>query len=251
MNPQQLKDIVEAALFAAAHPLNINQLLKLFEEGDEQPEREELQTALNTLTEEWRERGIELRQVNSGYRFQVKQALAPWISRLSEERPPRYSRALLETLALIVYRQPITRAGIEEIRGVAVSSSIMKTLLEREWIRVVGHRDVPGKPALYGTTRKFLDYFNLKSLSELPPLAEIKPVDHLQKELELSVVGVAAAEAVQQDSDQTEHPSLEEVLALPSTDSAGSEHADGAAEETPDDAAPSPHRKEEDVVAEA
>ncbi len=187
MNPQQLKHIVEAALFSAGRPLSLNQILALFEEG-ERPTREALRAVLDELAADWRERGIELKEVASGFRFQVRQELAPWISRLSEERPPRYSRALLETLALIVYRQPITRAGIEEIRGVAVSSSIMRTLLEREWIRVVGHRDVPGKPALYGTTRKFLDYFNLKSLSELPPLAEIRPVDHLQKELALETV---------------------------------------------------------------
>jgi len=125
----------------------------------------------------------------------VRQEYAPWVGRLAEERAPRYSRALLETLALIVYRQPITRAGIEEIRGVSVSTHIIKTLLEREWIRVVGHRDVPGKPALYGTTRKFLDYFNLQSLSELPALADIKPIDHLQKELDLAAAAIGAAAA--------------------------------------------------------
>lgn len=242
MNPQQLKDIVEAALFAAARPLNINQLLKLFEEGEAQPAREEIQAALDTLATEWRERGIELRQVSSGYRFQVKQSLSPWISRLSEERPPRYSRALLETLALIVYRQPITRAGIEEIRGVAVSSSIMKTLLEREWIRVVGHRDVPGKPALYGTTRKFLDYFNLKSLSELPPLAEIKPVDHLQKELALSVANEEAAAAAQQaESD---------AMALPPLASGGEDEA-GVAGEEQDETRAQAREEKADVAAEA
>ncbi len=185
MNQQQVKDIIEAALFAAGRPLNNAQLLRLF--GDEErPDDEILQAVLDSLIREWEDRGIALRQVSSGYRFQVKAALAPWISRLSEERAPRYSRALLETLALIVYRQPITRAGIEEVRGVAVSSSMIRTLLEREWIRVVGHRDVPGKPALYGTTKKFLDYFNLSSLSELPPLSEIRPVDHMQEELELA-----------------------------------------------------------------
>ncbi len=242
MNPQQLKDIVEAALFAAARPLNINQLLKLFEEGEAQPAREEIQAALDTLATEWRERGIELRQVSSGYRFQVKQSLSPWISQLSEERPPRYSRALLETLALIVYRQPITRAGIEEIRGVAVSSSIMKTLLEREWIRVVGHRDVPGKPALYGTTRKFLDYFNLKSLSELPPLAEIKPVDHLQKELALSVANEEAAAAAQQaESD---------AMALPPLASGGEDEA-GVAGEEQDETRAQAREEKADVAAEA
>ena len=230
MNPRQLKDIVEAALFAAGRPLSLDQLLKLFEE-DERPSREELRKTLLTLAEEWGDRGIELKEVASGYRFQVRQALAPWISRLSEERPPRYSRALLETLALIVYRQPITRAGIEEIRGVAVSSSIMKTLLEREWIRVVGHRDVPGRPALYGTTRKFLDYFNLKSLSELPPLAEIRPVDHLQKELALAVADETAA-----------GPGEAGVPALAQA---------GSAPETAEAAESGTGKKEEEVVAEA
>ncbi len=184
MSPQRLKNIIEAALFAARQPLSVSQLGKLFGE-DERPEPQAIKTLLEDLAHDWEGRGLELKQVSSGYRFQVRAELSPWISRLSEERPPRYSRALLETLALIVYRQPITRAGIEEVRGVAVSSSIMKTLMEREWVRIVGHREVPGKPALYGTTRKFLDDFNLKTLAELPPLSEIRPVDHMQKELEL------------------------------------------------------------------
>lgn len=196
MNQRQLKDIIEAALFAAGRPLNNAQLLRLFSD-EERPDEERLQAVLDSLATEWEDRGIELRQVGSGYRFQVKATLAPWISRLSEERAPRYSRALLETLALIVYRQPITRAGIEEVRGVAVSSSMIRTLLEREWIRVVGHRDVPGKPALYGTTRKFLDYFNLSSLSELPPLSEIRPVDHMQEELELPSQGSETEEGLE------------------------------------------------------
>ncbi len=200
MSPQQLKNIVEAALFAAARPLSLDQILKLFPE-EERPERGAVRDVLATLEEEWSGRGLELKQVGSGYRFQVRQELAPWIGRLHEERPPRYSRALLETLALIVYRQPITRAGIEEIRGVAVSSSIMKTLLEREWIRVVGHRDVPGRPALYGTTKKFLDDFNLKSLSELPPLAEIQPADPAQRELALE--GLAAPDDAKEVQPET------------------------------------------------
>ena len=151
---------------------------------------------LDTLVEEWSDRGIELKQVGSGYRFQVRQELSTWISRMNEERAPRYSRALLETLALVVYRQPITRAEIEDVRGVAVSTNIIKTLLEREWVRVVGHRDVPGKPALFGTTKGFLDYFNLKSLSELPPLAEIRDLDAVQKELELNIDNTEESENV-------------------------------------------------------
>lgn len=182
MNSQHLKNIIEAALLAAGHPLTLEQLTALLAEG-EQPTREELRTALDELRQDCAQRGIELKEVSSGYRFQVKEEFAPWVSRLWDERPTRYSRALLETLALMAYRQPITRAEIEDIRGVAVSSNIIKTLLEREWIRVVGHREVPGRPALYGTTRQFLDSFNLKSLNDLPPLAEIRNLDELSAEL--------------------------------------------------------------------
>jgi segregation and condensation protein B len=167
------KNIIEAALLVAGRPLSLEQLGKLFDAGA-QPSPEEIRQVLEALATEWEERGVELTQVHSGFRFQARRELMPWISRLWEERPVRYSRALLETLALIAYRQPITRAEIEEIRGVSVSSSIMRTLQEREWIRVLGHREVPGRPALYGTTPKFLDYFSLKSLNELPPLAELK-----------------------------------------------------------------------------
>ena len=182
MNTQPLKNIIEAALLAAGHPLTLEQLTALFAEG-EHPAREELRTALDELHQDCQQRGIELKEVSSGYRFQVKEEFAPWVSRLWDERPTRYSRALLETLALMAYRQPITRAEIEDIRGVAVSSNIIKTLLEREWIRVVGHREVPGRPALYGTTRQFLDSFNLKSLNDLPPLAEIRNLDELPTDL--------------------------------------------------------------------
>ncbi len=187
-NPAPIKAIIEAALLSAGEPLNIERLQSLFTD-DERPAPDEIRGLLEGLAGEWEGRPLELKQVGSGYRFQVRQELAPWLGRLSEERAPRYSRALLETLALIVYRQPITRAGIEEIRGVTVSSQIIRTLLDREWIRVVGHRDVPGKPALFGTTKKFLDYFNLKSLGELPPLADIQPLDHLQEELGFSEDG--------------------------------------------------------------
>ncbi|MDR2876749.1 MAG: SMC-Scp complex subunit ScpB [Chromatiales bacterium] len=187
MNPPLLKSIIEAALLSAGQPLNIERLQALFPE-DEQPATEDVQAALDELATDWEGRSLELKHVSSGYRFQVRTEFAPWLGRLSEERQPRYSRALLETLALIVYRQPITRAGIEEIRGVTVSSHIIRTLLEREWVRVVGHRDVPGKPALYGTTRKFLDYFNLRSLSELPTLADIKPIDLPQESFEFSAL---------------------------------------------------------------
>lgn len=181
-----LKNIVEGALLAAGGPLTLDTLASLFAEEEEAvPTREEFTVALAALEADYQDRGIELAQVAGGYRIQVRKACAPWVARLWDEKPPRYSRALLETLALIAYRQPITRGEIEEIRGVAVSTNIVKTLLEREWVRVVGHRDVPGRPALYATTRKFLDYFGLKSLNELPTLAEIRAPDFLGDDLPL------------------------------------------------------------------
>jgi segregation and condensation protein B len=182
---EKLKQIVEAALLAAGRPLSLDQLQALFEEH-EQPEKKTLREVLESLMEEYQGRGIEVVEVGSGFRIQVRAGLSSWVSRLWTERPPKYSRALLETLALIAYRQPITRGEIEDIRGVSVSSNIIKTLTEREWVRVVGHRDVPGKPALYATTKEFLDYFNLKSLNDLPTLAEIRDLDSINRELELS-----------------------------------------------------------------
>jgi segregation and condensation protein B len=182
---EKLKQIVEAALLAAGRPLSLDQLLALFEER-EQPEKKALREVLTSLMDDYQGRGIEVVEVGSGFRIQVRAGLSSWVSRLWAERPPKYSRALLETLALIAYRQPITRGEIEDIRGVSVSSNIIKTLTEREWVRVVGHRDVPGKPALYATTKEFLDYFNLKSLNELPTLAEIRDLDSINRELELS-----------------------------------------------------------------
>ena len=180
-----LKRIVEAALLAAGNPLSASQLLALF--GDnEATSHDEISRAIAALQADCETRGIELVEVASGFRYQVRQDVHAWVARLWTERPSRYSRALLETLALIAYRQPITRAEIEQIRGVAVSTHIVKTLEEREWIRVVGHRDVPGKPALFGTTRGFLDYFNLKSLDELPSLAEIRDIDEFDPQLTLA-----------------------------------------------------------------
>ncbi len=177
MELQHLKNILEGALLAADRPLDINRLLKLFAAEEALPSRKEIRDALNMLEDEYRTRAIELKEVASGFRIQVREEFSPWISKLWEERPPRYSRALLETLALIVYRQPVTRAEIEDVRGVSVSSAIIKTLLEREWIRIVGQKDVPGKPALYATTKEFLDYFNMKSLDELPVLSELSDLD--------------------------------------------------------------------------
>jgi segregation and condensation protein B len=169
----KIKMIVEGLLLAAGKPLSLSVIAGVFSE-DERPDNAELKEVLAAIADDCNDRGFELKQVASGYRFQVKQDISEWIARLWEERPPRYGRALLETLALIAYRQPITRGDVEEIRGVAVSSNIIRTLVDREWVRIVGHKDVPGKPALYATTRQFLDYFNLKSIQELPPLSEIK-----------------------------------------------------------------------------
>ncbi len=200
MDLTQLKKILEAALLAAEQPLTLNQMSALFEEAAA-PSHSELSQALEAMQQDCEERGVELKQVASGFRMQVKQEFQPWVSRLWQERPPRYSRALLETLALIAYRQPITRGEIEQIRGVSVSSNIVRTLQEREWVRIVGHRDVPGRPALFGTTKRFLDYFNLKRLDELPTLAEIRDMDNLEPELELGPPGTPATAAVVPDDE--------------------------------------------------
>ena len=184
MEQQEIKYVLEAALLAAGRPLSLERLAELFGRRDA-PDRDDLRGALAALAEDYAERGIELKEVASGYRIQVRKRMNDWLMPLWEERAPRYSRALLETLALVAYRQPITRGDIEEVRGVAVSTNIIRTLLERGWIRVVGHRDVPGQPAMFGTTREFLDYFGLKKLEELPPLAEIKNFDDLDSNLGL------------------------------------------------------------------
>ena len=172
----KIKRIVEAILFVAKRPMTAKQIQQVFPEL-EQPELQDVQAAIETIIEDYRSHPIELKQVASGYRFQVKQDLSHWVSRLLEEKPPKYSRALLETLAIIAYRQPVTRADIEDIRGVSVSSSIIQTLLEREWVRVVALKEAPGRPGLYGTTKQFLDYFNITSLNQLPTLQDIKHLD--------------------------------------------------------------------------
>jgi segregation and condensation protein B len=171
-----IQSIVEAILFAANRPMSCKDIQQVFPEI-EQPELAEIQAAVEAITADYQSRPVELKQVASGYRFQVRQELSHWVQRLFEEKPPKYSRALLETLAIIAYRQPVTRGDIEDIRGVSVSSGIIQTLLEREWIRVVAHKEVPGRPGLYGTTRQFLDYFNIKSLSELPTLEQIQELE--------------------------------------------------------------------------
>ena len=188
-----LVQILEGAILAADKPLTVQNLADLFEQH-ERPEKSAIREALAAIAERCEGRGFELQEVASGFRFQVRQQLSPWVGRLWAERPARYSRALLETLALIAYRQPITRGEIEEIRGVAVSSNIIRTLHERDWIRVVGHRDVPGRPAMYATTRTFLDYFNLKSLDQLPALAEIRDLETLTAELGFEPVPELVAE---------------------------------------------------------
>ena len=176
VDPAKLKQIVEGALMAADEPLSVDRLVKLFKRGELDPAegRQQIREALRELGEDATGRGYELKRVASGFRFQVRSELSEWIGRLWEEKPPRYSRALLETLALIAYKQPVTRGDIEQVRGVAVSQNIVRTLLERGWVRVVGQRETPGRPNLYGTTRAFLDYFNLQKLDELPPLEEIR-----------------------------------------------------------------------------
>jgi segregation and condensation protein B len=202
----RVRAIVEAALLAAGKPLSLEQLRALFTE-EERPARQVMEHVMMLLEQACEGRGFELRKVASGYRLQVRQDYAPWVGRLFEEKPSRYSRALLETLALIAYRQPITRGEIEDIRGVTVSSNIVRTLLEREWVRVVGHRDVPGRPAMYATTRQFLDYFNLAGLDQLPPLSEIRDLEVIGQEIEKNIQAEISFEQPSPDSpdEQTLH----------------------------------------------
>lgn|SRR5436190_3398469 len=174
MDENEIKHVVEAALLAAGRPLAIERLQEIFAAKGDGPDRAALKRALDALAKDYEGRGIELKEVATGYRVQVRRTMTDWLQPLWDERAPRYTRALLETLALVAYRQPITRAEIEEVRGVVVSTNIVRTLLERSWIRVVGYRDVPGKPAMFGTTKEFLEYFGLKKLEELPTLAELK-----------------------------------------------------------------------------
>jgi segregation and condensation protein B len=252
-----LKKIVEAALHAANRPLSVDNILNLFAEA-ERPERSAIRETIAELVTDYEGRGIELVEVASGFRVQVRNGLGEWISRLWQERPPRYSRALLETLSIVAYRQPVTRGEIEEIRGVSVSSNIMRTLLDRGWVRVVGHRDVPGKPALFATTREFLDYFGLKRLEDLPSLADLKDLDSLNVELELGFEesGVKPAD-IAEPRDESQGPLLQssdasgqirqsgpddhddsdgDTVAVRSNDSSGPEEI-GAQATTPDAAA--------------
>jgi segregation and condensation protein B len=200
MNELAMKHFFEAALLAAGRPLTTQQLAELYDER-ERPSLEQVLIALNELREDYQSRGIELLEVSSGWRIQVRSTCVDFVSRLWQERPSRYSRALLETLALIAYRQPITRGEIEEIRGVAVSANMMRTLHDRNWVRVVGHREVPGRPELLATTKEFLDYFGLKSLDQLPTLAELKDVETIGVQLELNTDEPAAELAAANQDD--------------------------------------------------
>lgn len=222
----QLKKILEGALLAYAQPLSLDKLHALFvtettetEEGDQLPksaqvEKEDIVNALEEIKNSCDERGFELKKVATGWRFQVREETAPWVNKLWDEKPQRYSRALMETIAIIAYRQPITRGDIEEIRGVAVSSNIIKTLTEREWVKVIGHRDVPGRPALFATTKQFLDYFNLQSLEELPSLRELTDIESLTPELNLQAVDIPPTE------DEEDIDAVEDTLAADDADEA-------------------------------
>ena len=226
MNDQYVKNVVEAALLAAGRPLTMDELVSVFDERDGS-NAEEVRAALAALSAEYTTRGLELLEVASGYRIQIRAAVAQPVSRLWQERPAKYSRALLETLALVAYRQPITRGEIEQIRGVAVNPNIIKTLLERSWIRVVGHRDVPGKPELLGTTRDFLDYFGLKKLDDLPTLAQLKELEDLRVQLTLPGADPQVAAASAPDTDALPDDD-EEQEAAGTLDADGVQDAEGA-----------------------
>ncbi|WP_460117415.1 SMC-Scp complex subunit ScpB [Pseudomonas sp. H3_G09] len=203
--PRELAPLLEAFLLASGKPQSLERLFELFEEG-ERPEPAVFKKALTLLGKSCEGRAFELKEVSSGYRLQIREKFSPWVGRLWEERPQRYSRALLETIALIAYRQPITRGEIEDVRGVAVNSNIVKTLLEREWIRVVGYRDVPGKPAMFATTKAFLDHFNLKNLEDLPPLAELR---EMEAEPVLDFDDVPVPQSLQELADASAEPEEE------------------------------------------
>jgi len=232
MDAEQLRRIVEAALLAAGESLDVSALQKLFDE-EFVPERDEVQAALEDIEADCRDRGYELKRTASGYRFQVKEQYAQWIGKLWEEKPKKYSRATLETLALIAYRQPLTRGDIEQVRGVAVSSDIIRTLHDRGWIRSVGHRDVPGRPALYATTRQFLDNFNLQSLEQLPPLSEIRELSSIDRELQFeeALAEGAAAEkgddTVESDGTVDSAEELAETSETETIDDVGSTESSG------------------------
>lgn len=205
----ELQKIVEGVLFASDRPLSIDDILNLFGEED-RPDRKVIKSVITELQAEYESRGINLKELASGYQFQTHGEISNWVSRLWEDRAPRYSRALLETLALVAYRQPITRGEVEEIRGVAVSTNIMRTLIEREWVKVVGHKEVPGRPSLYATTKEFLDYFGLKRLEDLPPLTELVDLDEAGKKLEASLHAEQAEALAEEQAQASEDLGLEQ-----------------------------------------
>ena len=234
MDDKQIKYFVEAALLAAGRPLSIDHLQRLFDD-DAKPEKSELRQAIASLLDDYEDRGITITEVASGFRMQVDSGMVERLQKLWEERPPRYSRALFETLALIAYRQPMTRGEIEEVRGVSVSTNIVRSLMEREWIRVVGHRDVPGRPAMFGTTKQFLDYFGLKKLDDLPPLADLSDWESLRVQLNLPAVDEdAIIEDVPPTAEITEIP-----VHYPAED--GQNDGDSAGAELPDTEAATAH----------
>src|SRR5882672_5493498 len=230
MSDAYIKNVVEAALLAAARPVSIAELQQIFDESS-RPSPKEMRALLDQLSADYEGRGVAIRETANGYRFQVRTEFAHEVSRLWPDRPKKYSRALLETIALIAYRQPITRAEIENVRGVAVNPEIVKTLMERNWVRVVGHRDVPGHPELLGTTTEFLDYFSLKSIEDLPPLAELKSLTDLNLQLPLPGTGDGAAAAEGASEGATDSG---EVAVVPVTDDRA-EGLDAAAEDDADD----------------
>ena len=237
MDENQIKYFVEAALLASGRPLSIDNLQRLFDDAS-MPEKSQIRQAISSLLDDYEERGITVAEVASGFRIQIKNTMVEQLQKLWEERPPRYSRALFETLALIAYRQPMTRGEIEEIRGVSVSPNIIRSLLEREWIRIVGHRDVPGRPEMFGTTRLFLDYFGLKKLDDLPPLADISDWESLRVQLNLPAV---------EDEPGMEAPETAEVTEFPVAQSGETVDADETALEDEkaavDEAGDSVHEK--------
>ncbi len=233
MDEQRLKLILEAALLAAGRPLSLADMEHLFSGDAEAPTRDAIRAALAGLSEDWAQRSLALQEVASGYRAQVRNEFEPWIAQLWEEKPPKFSRALLETLAIIAYRQPITRSEIEEIRGVSVSTQIIRSLTERQWVRVVGHREAPGRPAMYGTTRQFLDHFNLKSLDQLPPLSEIREMDARNAELALEgePASPASGEGTQATAASASEAESEPAAAEQGEPSPGSEPGDADGEQ--------------------
>jgi segregation and condensation protein B len=223
MSDSYLKNVIEAALLAAARPVSVAELAQIFDEQS-RPTAKEMRALLEQLSADYEGRGVAIRETANGFRFQVRSEFAHEVSRLWPDRPRKYSRALLETIALIAYRQPITRAEIENVRGVAVNPEIVKTLMERNWVRVVGHRDVPGHPELLGTTDEFLDYFSLKSIEDLPPLAELKSLSDLNLQLPLPGTG---------DGTPADATDSGEVAVVPAGE--GNERLDAAADDDADD----------------